>query len=44
MACGVGVCLGCVTKTKQVDEHSRVNNARVCVEGPVFAADEVDLG
>ena len=43
MACGVGVCLGCVTKTKHVDEHSKVHNARVCVEGPVFPADEVDL-
>lgn len=43
MACGVGVCLGCVTKTKHIDEHSKVNNARVCVEGPVFSADEVDL-
>lgn len=44
MACGVGVCLGCVAKTTRVDEHSRVHNARVCVEGPVFSADEVDLG
>lgn len=43
MACGVGVCLGCVAKTKRIDEHSKVNNARVCVEGPVFSADEVDL-
>lgn len=43
MACGVGVCLGCVTKTKKTDSHSKVNNARVCVEGPVFSADEVDL-
>ena len=43
MACGVGVCLGCVTKTKKIDSHSKVNNARVCVEGPVFSADEVDL-
>lgn len=43
MACGVGVCLGCVAKTKRVDDHSKVHNARVCVEGPVFAADEVDL-
>ncbi len=43
MACGVGVCLGCVAKTKKADEHSRVHNARVCVEGPVFSADDVDL-
>ena len=43
MACGMGVCLGCVAKTKRIDAHSGVRNARVCVEGPVFLADEVDL-
>lgn len=43
MACGVGVCLGCVTKTTEVDAHSRVHNARVCVEGPVFDARDVTL-
>jgi len=43
MACGVGVCLGCVAKTTKKDEHSQVNNARVCVEGPVFAAEDVEL-
>ena len=43
MACGVGVCLGCVAKTTRTDEHSKVHNARVCVEGPVFSADDVDL-
>ena len=43
MACGVGVCLGCVTKTTGVDSHSGVHNARVCVEGPVFSADEVAI-
>lgn len=43
MACGVGVCLGCVTKTAAVDEHSHVNNTRICTEGPVFSAEEVLL-
>ncbi len=43
MACGVGVCLGCVTKTTAVDAHSKVKNARVCKDGPVFLAQEVDL-
>ena len=43
MACGIGVCLGCVAKTTRVDEHSRVNNARVCVEGPVFPAEDVEI-
>ncbi len=43
MACGVGACLGCVCKTVKKDDHSKVNNARVCVEGPVFLASEVDI-
>ncbi len=43
MACGVGVCLGCVAKTVNKDPHSQVKNARVCTEGPVFDADEVDI-
>ncbi|MCR5720312.1 MAG: dihydroorotate dehydrogenase electron transfer subunit [Lachnospiraceae bacterium] len=43
MACGVGACLGCVTKTVNVDHHSHVNNARICTDGPVFDADEVDI-
>jgi dihydroorotate dehydrogenase electron transfer subunit len=41
MACGVGACLGCVTKTAKVDGHSHVHNARICTEGPVFEAREV---
>ncbi|MCR5716332.1 MAG: dihydroorotate dehydrogenase electron transfer subunit [Lachnospiraceae bacterium] len=41
MACGVGACLGCVCKTTHKDEHSQVNNARVCTEGPVFLASDV---
>ena len=43
MACGIGACLACVCKTKEKDEHSQVNNARVCVEGPVFEARKVEL-
>lgn len=43
MACGVGACLGCVCKTKQVDAHSHVKNARVCTEGPVFSAEDVEI-
>ncbi|HKM33761.1 MAG TPA: dihydroorotate dehydrogenase electron transfer subunit [Lachnospiraceae bacterium] len=43
MACGVGACLGCVVKTKEVDHHSHVYNARICTEGPVFEAGEVDI-
>lgn len=41
MACGVGACLGCVCKTKDIDKHSHVNNARICTDGPVFEAKEV---
>ena len=43
MACGVGACLGCVCKTTHKDGHSHVNNARICTEGPVFEAGEVDI-
>lgn len=43
MACGVGACLGCVVKTKEVDHHSHVNNARICTDGPVFDAEEVNI-
>ena len=44
MACGVGACLGCVTRTREVDAHSHVRNARICTEGPVFRAEEVEIG
>ncbi len=43
MACGVGACLGCVCKTTKEDHHSHVNNARVCTEGPVFDAEDVEI-
>ena len=43
MACGVGACLGCVVKTKEVHHHTNVNNARICADGPVFEASEVEI-
>lgn len=43
MACGVGACLGCVCKTTKKDAHSHVNNARICTDGPVFEAGEVEI-
>ena len=43
MACGVGACLGCVCRTKETDHHSCVNNARICTDGPVFEAKEVEI-
>ena len=43
MACGIGACLGCICKTKEKDHHSNVNNARICKDGPVFLATEIDF-
>ena len=43
MACGVGACLGCVCRTTKKDHHSHVNNARICTDGPVFDAEDVDI-
>ena len=43
MACGVDACLGCVCKTTRKDHHSHVNNTRICTDGPVFDAREVDI-
>ena len=43
MACGIGACLACVCKTKDKDHHTNVNNKRICKEGPVFNAMEVEL-
>ena len=43
MACGIGACLACVCKSKEIDAHSRVHNKRVCKDGPVFLSTEVEL-
>jgi dihydroorotate dehydrogenase electron transfer subunit len=43
MACGIGACLACVCQSKEKDAHSNVNNKRICKEGPVFAAEEVEF-
>lgn len=43
MACGIGACLACVCKSKYKDEHTNVHNKRICKEGPVFLAEEVEL-
>lgn len=43
MACGIGACLACVCNSTHKDEHSNVNNKRICKEGPVFDAKEVEL-
>ncbi len=43
MACGIGACLGCVCRSKEKDIHTNVRNKRICKEGPVFRAEEVDF-
>lgn len=43
MACGIGACLACVCKSKNKDGHTNVKNKRICKEGPVFRAEEVDF-
>lgn len=43
MACGIGACLACVCKSKDKDHHTNVNNKRICKDGPVFYAEEIEL-
>jgi dihydroorotate dehydrogenase electron transfer subunit len=43
MACGIGACLGCVCQSKERDAHSNVKNKRICKDGPVFLAAEVEI-
>lgn len=43
MACGIGACLACVCKTKELDAHSNVHNKRICKDGPVFLSTEVEI-
>lgn len=38
MACGIGVCRGCVIK---VNKDGEIKNATICKDGPVFEGDEV---
>ncbi|MCI9078969.1 MAG: dihydroorotate dehydrogenase electron transfer subunit [Lachnospiraceae bacterium] len=43
MACGIGACLGCVCTSKEKDVHTNVNNKRICKDGPVFDAMEIEF-
>lgn len=43
MACGIGACLACVCNSKETDHHTNVKNKRICKEGPVFYAGEVEF-
>lgn len=40
MACGIGVCVGCVCKTKKKDDIDW-HHKKVCKDGPVFWSNEV---
>lgn len=44
MGCGVGICNGCPVPTLPDGPRGAWPNAKCCVEGPVFAIDEVTLG
>lgn len=41
MGCGIGVCLSCVCK---VQNEGKIENRKVCTDGPVFDAEEVVFG
>jgi len=41
MACGIGACLGCAVKVKKPANHFSTY-VRVCQEGPVFNAQEIE--
>jgi len=41
MACGYGVCQGCVIPFKGEEDPKQIRYRKVCTEGPVFAAEEI---
>lgn len=41
MACGLGICFGCVAKVR--DSAGKWDYRRTCVEGPVFDAEEIEF-
>ena len=41
MGCGFGVCVGCVVAVERKEAGEYGAYKRVCVDGPVFAADEI---
>lgn len=43
MACGIGACLACTCGSVEKDHHTNVHNKRICKDGPVFLATEVEL-
>jgi len=43
MGCGVGICNGCAVATRPESEIGDWPFAKCCVDGPVFAADSIEL-
>jgi dihydroorotate dehydrogenase electron transfer subunit len=43
MGCGVGICNGCPVPTRKGGALDGWSNAKCCVEGPVFAARDIEL-
>ena len=43
MSDGINLLHRCVCHSKDIDEHSNVRNKRICKDGPVFRAEEVEL-
>jgi len=43
MGCGVGICNGCPVPTRPEGALGAWSNAKCCVEGPVFRADDIVL-
>ncbi|QDU86138.1 Dihydroorotate dehydrogenase B (NAD(+)), electron transfer subunit [Planctomycetes bacterium Pla163] len=43
MGCGVGICNGCPVPTREGGALAGWPNAKCCVEGPVFAARDIEL-
>jgi dihydroorotate dehydrogenase electron transfer subunit len=41
MACGIGICFSCVTKIR--DQKGEWDYRRICVEGPIFNAADVEF-
>ncbi len=41
MACGIGICFSCVTKIR--DEKGEWDYRRICMEGPIFNAADVEF-
>jgi len=43
MGCGIGACLGCAVPRKAGERNEHLTYAKVCVDGPVFDAAEIEL-